>query len=327
MSAIKPYNPPPAEYSFSYKQNPVSGNEINGLGVSEKVRAKHIFHNPGNLMLEWGALNDFFTMINPWSVVKHLLGNLWVMRARDGKVANKQRVVTDVEAMTEEIKEKAISLGASLVGTTYLEDADIFSGCSVPYKNIICLGMPMDREEMKYVPQEPAATEVLRVYKEVSRSAMELAAHIRSMGWPAKAYGEPNSSDILHIPLALKAGFGELGKHGSIINKEFGSNFRLAAVATDLPLLYNEPVDIGVEDLCLSCRRCVVDCPPDAIADEKQMVRGEKKWYVNFDKCVPYFVKTFGCAICIQVCPWSVPGRGVSLSQKMLAKRNPKTNT
>jgi epoxyqueuosine reductase QueG len=51
------------------------------------------------------------------------------------------------------------------------------------------------------------------------------------------------------------------------------------------------------------------------------MVRGELKWYVDFDKCIPYFVKTYGCAICLEVCPWSEPGRGPSLSEKLLAKR------
>lgn len=57
--------------------------------------------------------------------------------------------------------------------------------------------------------------------------------------------------------------------------------------------------------------------------DEKQLVRGEKKWYVDFDKCVPYFVKTLGCSICIEVCPWSEPGRGPKLSQRLLARRSP----
>ena len=29
----------------------------------------------------------------------------------------------------------------------------------------------------------------------------------------------------------------------------------------------------------------------------------QKKWYVDFDKCIPYFAETSGCAICIAVCP------------------------
>jgi epoxyqueuosine reductase QueG len=141
------------------------------------------------------------------------------------------------------------------------------------------------------------------------------------MGWPARAYGNPNSTDILMIPLAVRAGLGELGKHGSMIGVEHGSNFRLAAVLTDLPLALDAPVDIGVEDLCAVCRRCVDDCPPRAIFEEKQIVRGERRWYVDFDRCIPYFVKTYGCAICIEVCPWSEPGRGPGLSTRLLARR------
>ncbi len=127
--------------------------------------------------------------------------------------------------------------------------------------------------------------------------------------------------DQLHIPLAVRAGLGELGKHGSLISKEFGSNIHLAAVLTDLPMDVDAPVDIGVEDMCRKCKRCTLDCPAGAISDEKQLVRGEEKWYVDFDRCIPYFVKTDGCAICIQVCPWSIEGRGPSLSERLLSQR------
>jgi epoxyqueuosine reductase QueG len=45
-------------------------------------------------------------------------------------------------------------------------------------------------------------------------------------------------------------------------------------------------------------------------------VRGVQKWWVDFDKCIPYFNETFGCAICLAVCPWSKPGRAPSLAEK-----------
>ncbi len=163
----------------------------------------------------------------------------------------------------------------------------------------------------------------MRAYRKIQRMAVRLAAHIRRMGWAAKAYGDSRCSDILQIPLAVRAGLGELGKHGSMISNEYGSNFRLASVLTDLPLVLDAPVDIGVDDLCLSCQRCVLDCPPDAIFDQKQMVRGETKWYVEFDKCVPYFTKTFGCAICIEVCPWSEPGTWSGSLAELLEKTQP----
>ena len=65
---------------------------------------------------------------------------------------------------------------------------------------------------------------------------MDLARHIRSMGWPAEGLPINSSGEYLHIPIAFTAGLGQLGKHGSLISKEYGSNFRLTSVLTDLPL-------------------------------------------------------------------------------------------
>jgi epoxyqueuosine reductase QueG len=123
------------------------------------------------------------------------------------------------------------------------------------------------------------------------------------------------------MPAAIQAGLGTLGKHGSLINEEFGSSFRLSAVTTDMPLVADTPKDIGAEDFCANCQVCVKACPPGAIFSEKQMVRGVEKWFVDFDKCIPYFGEALGCAICITKCPWSAPGRAPRLMQKMLGRR------
>ena len=319
---MRPSDPPPPNYAFGYRAQPRSGNDVNGLGETERRRARRVFHNASGESLPWDAADEFFGYINPWSVVKHMVANAWQLRRRTGPVASTRMEVRDPDRMAERIKKVAEELGAGLVGITQVTDADLYDGVSVPYHYAICIGLQMDREEMQFVPQSRAAVEGMCTYREVSRIAIELGERIRAMGWPAKAFGNPNSTEILHIPLAIRAGFGQLGKHGSLISAAYGSNFRLGAVLTDLPLAIDQPVDIGVDDLCLSCQRCVLDCPPDAIYSDKQLVRGETKWYVNFDKCLPYFIKILGCAICIQVCPWSEPGRGPLLSEKMLARRS-----
>ena len=319
---MKVKNAPPPTYAFGYKNPPRSGNEINGLGETVKRRARHVFHSAGLDVLEWQALDDFFSFINLWGVFRHVLGNVWQLRREDGPLNPTRAEVHDPAQMAETIKAEAIKCGAGIVGITRIPDDAVYEGYTIDYEYAIVIGLPMKREEMEHVPHQRAAVEVMRAYKEISRVAIELAEHIRQMGWRAKAYGNPNSLEILHIPLAVSAGLGQLGKHGSMISKEYGSNFRLAAVLTDLPMTTDSPVDIGVEDLCASCMRCVKNCPPDAIFNEKQMVRGEKKWYVDFDKCVPYFTKTYGCAICIEVCPWSEPDNGHWLSETLLNRRN-----
>lgn len=178
---------------------------------------------------------------------------------------------------------------------------------------------------MLYTPSQRSNREIMDAYRRVNRVAIRLAAYIRSLGYPAQASANlaPGSSaEVLHISIAIAAGLGQLGKHGSLITVEFGSNVRLATVLTDLPLGIDPPRDIAVDDLCHNCRICETNCPPHAIFSEKQLVRGEKKWYVDFDKCAPYFAETRGCGICIEVCPWSEKGRGIGLTKTLLGRRH-----
>ena len=312
---------PSPELPFHYREQPRSGNDINGLGQSNFSRAVQIFHGSGARELEWRKLELFFALINPFRVYWLNLVNRWMLRKADGAIAKKQQAVDDTAEMAEAIKQCAMDFGAGAVGIAPLTEKALYQGHDPGYPNAIVVLMPMSSEEMAFVTSDRAGAETMRAYMEITRTVIKLAEHIRAMGWRARAYAE--AADILHIPLAIDAGLGQLGKHGSLICKEFGSSMRIATVLTDLPLSHDVPIDIAVDDLCIGCRRCTLDCPVDAIADQKQMVRGEEKWYVDFDKCAPYFTHTVGCGICIEVCPWTIPGKGPLLSAKLLSKRKP----
>lgn len=45
------------------------------------------------------------------------------------------------------------------------------------------------------------------------------------------------------------------------------------------------------------------------------------RWYVDFDKCLPFFNENLGCGICLAVCPFSRPLIGARLVRKLAAKR------
>ena len=323
--------PPPPDPVFRYRTPPVSGNRVNGVGEPATRQATPVFHRAfGRAPQPWAALDLHFNLISGmdgprlgWGLFLERVRNLWQLRRANGPVARTRREVADPATMSSEIVALVNAIGGDcIVGIAKITKDAVMAGEHVPYTYAICIGLPMKREIMVNVPEPVTGWEVLSVYRRVTRIAIELSERIRAMGWPAKAYGDTKTGEILHIPLALAAGLGQLGKHGSIISREYGSNFRLATVATDLPLASGYPLDIGVDDVCLTCRRCTIDCPPGAISDEKMMVRGVRKWYVDFDKCVPYFAETGGCAICIEVCPWSEPGRGPAISQAALAKRS-----
>jgi NAD-dependent dihydropyrimidine dehydrogenase PreA subunit len=315
---IKSY--PAPKYAFAYATPPTSGNVINGWGVTEPRRARKVFHT-GDYGSEWGSLEQLFHMISDYAEFRAMLRLLWQARRAEGPVTHLQSEESDPADMAEQIKREARRLGADLVGITEVTDAEIIGADVVPFRYAICIGLPMNREEMLYAPDVRANLAVLAGYREVGEVAIQLAAYIRRLGWAAKAVPRIDTSEILHIPLAVKAGLGQLGKHGSLITRDYGSSLRLATILTELPMTLDGPIDIGVDDFCQLCQVCIQQCPPQAIFAEKQIVRGVEKWYVDFDKCVPYFSANHSCGICIEVCPWSEPGRGSVISQKMLNQR------
>ena len=90
---------------------------------------------------------------------------------------------------------------------------------------------------------------------------------------------------------------------------------------TNAPLIADSRADFGASDFCVHCRICADACPPEAISHEKALVRGERRWYVDFDKCLPYFNESQSCGVCLAVCPFSRPEMGDNLVRKLAARR------
>jgi ferredoxin len=299
----------------------VSGNTINGLGETEVRPPTPIYWHPE-------GKSPFFKL-QEWMMAQGVKEPaIFGKRAERAKIMGREpvpiaplRSEDPPESNVPFVKQLATSLGAKMVGVIAPRKEWIFDGYSFDYPWIILLGITMDYEKLSTAPEVPAALTVVDGYMSGWKIAQQLADGIRDKGWRAEARGGPPAGPVLLVPAAIACGFGELGKHGSIISRELGSNFRLAAVFTDMPLIEDTARDIGAEDFCLNCQVCVNACPVDAISNDKQMVRGIEKWYVDFDRCLPYFNETFGCAICIAACPWSAPHRGELISTKMLSRR------
>jgi len=68
-------------------------------------------------------------------------------------------------------------------------------------------------------------------------------------------------------PLVLLAGLGEFSRAGWALNPQFGGQFKVSVVTTDLPLLPDRPVDFGLQAFCRTCKRCAHECPSRAISD------------------------------------------------------------
>ncbi len=294
----------------------VSGNTINGLGEDVVRRPEPIYHHDPE-RTRFAALQTWF---------RGLPAHPLIAKARDDRIPIMEEALAPLAPdpvqrapaqWSAAIKDEALRLGAELVGIARMRPEWVFEGFDVPQQWAVMLGVAMDYEELSTAPGPRAIAEVVRQYGRGTLTAKRLASWLRRQGWDGFPHGGPDAGPILMIPPALACGFGELGKHGSIINRDLGSSFRLAYVLTDVPLAPDAEDDFGADEFCTRCRVCADACPPDAIGPDKQRVRGVDKWYVDFDRCVPYFNDTTGCGICIAVCPWSRPGVAPNLAAKL----------
>jgi len=318
MSARKqPVWQPPAEITALFPE--VSGNAINGLGETAPRPPRYVM---------WTRPDR----IAHGRVQQHVNDTYEAHPKLQGAFAGPERRAKPVPIAAERkhdspknwsrrVKDFALAHEADLVGIAQVDPLWVFEGVTVRLPFVVMLGVAMDHAELSKAPSVESPAEVTRQYNRGTRAAKALANFIREQGHDAEGHGGPGAGPLQLVPAALAAGFGELGKHGSIINRRLGSSFRLAGVPTELPLIADAPDDIGAEDFCAACQVCTQACPPAAIADSKSWVRGAEKWYVDFDKCMPYFASTWGCGICIAVCPWSKPGTAPRLAEKMLKRR------
>ena len=223
---------------------------------------------------------------------------------RDGPVNPERVEVADEAAMADEIKRRARTLGAADVGMTALKPEFVELGVELPHRNVIAA---ICYEDYRKSVESPAAVdlEAMSTYAKCADVATELARQIREeFGYPAIAHHN-GSFQIQAIPVFHEVGFGELGRHGSLIHPELGANFRPGFVTTDLPVAYDKPYEFGVQDYCMSCNLCRNNCPGDAIPDDYIVTDGVKRWLTDIDKCYPIsrFRESY-CHICVDVCPY-----------------------
>jgi epoxyqueuosine reductase QueG len=310
----EPRNKPPKPDAYQPKPETlallkVSGNPINGLGETAPRKASPFFWHPpdqhpyGELQVAArqssrkcpGAAASFLAAYNHPELIP----------------VAAERTAASAADFAAQATAFALRHEADAVGVAPMDPLYVFEGYTIDEPWVIVLAIAHDYERLKQVPSDETngvgVTDIGDQYARGTRASYALANWIRSQGYTAHAYPGPMASALLLIPPAIASGLGELGKHGSMISRQFGSGVRLAGVTTDMPLVATAPDRFGADDFCHSCQICTRECPPGAIVEEKQMVRGVERWYVDFDKCIPYFAESASCGICIAVCPWTRP--------------------
>ncbi|MBT5241802.1 MAG: reductive dehalogenase, partial [Rhodospirillaceae bacterium] len=151
-----------------------------------------------------------------------------------------------------------------------------------------------------------------RAYMWGSNIASTVAEYIRQLGYEAQAHTNLES-DVLHNPLVMLAGLGELSRIGEVVLNPFiGPRFKSSVITTNMPLATDQPIDFGLQDFCSKCMKCAVECPCNAIPfGDKVMFNGYEMWKPDVAKCTAYRVtnsKGGGCGRCLKMCPFNKEG-------------------
>jgi epoxyqueuosine reductase len=183
--------------------------------------------------------------------------------------------------------------------------------------NVVVIAQEMDRELIDTVPSALSGTATGVGYSHDTLVLLGLAQYLRNLGYRAVA---SMNDTALAIPLAIKAGLGEYGRHGLLITPEYGPRVRIGKVFTDLPLAHDRPISFGVRAFCEVCRRCSNACPVGAIPDgppsaevhNRSNIVGVRKWTVDAEPCFRFWSnQNSDCSICVRVCPYNRDFTGI----------------
>ena len=193
-------------------------------------------------------------------------------------------------------------------------------------RSVVVLAMEISREVLDLstpgrVQGEASLSDLLNsdadfLYGRLTKGSYDIAKASHKFGLralPLPARGCPQDTRFLKAVFSYKhaaqaAGLGTIGKHSMLVTPDFGSRVRLSCCLTEAVL---EPTQRDVVHECGSCRICLDNCPPGALAEPKP---GEP-YAINKFACSCFRSASGACVECMRLCPAGRSGRVAGMSK------------
>jgi len=226
---------------------------------------------------------------------------------------NKKYKTTITKAEYEQLNRYIIEeLEIDAWGVAKFTPTEIYKGQGIPYADVIVMSKSMNKDKfsVKDIPSMDCQLEVMKVYGDTGIAALRISKFLRNIDIGAV----PNHSlggNIDYTKAGLKANLGFAGKHGMLITPQSGPCNRISIVYTSIENL-GDFIDNHADhswgyDFCNKCRKCVRQCPHNAIYDEAKIDGYGHVECISNDRCNSGFVN-YGCGICIGACPFTTIG-------------------
>ncbi|MBM1221724.1 reductive dehalogenase [Ponticoccus sp. SC2-23] len=239
---------------------------------------------------------------------------------QDGEAAGIHPSTEDPLRNARNIKAASYFLGVDAVGLSACPDWAYYSHDAggqpiTPYHgNAISMIIDQGHETMEGASGDDwiACAQSMRAYLRFSLLGGVLAQHIRNLGYTARVHTVMDD-EVLHPPLLLLSGLGEVSRIGEVILNPFlGPRLKSGVVTTNMPMTHDKPIDFGLQRFCEACNKCARECPSGAItAGPKLMFNGYEIWKSDSQKCTTYRVSQKNgamCGRCMKTCPWNLEG-------------------
>jgi len=296
--------------------------------------ARALFGDMGKANQE-AAKNGNYVRKNPTSFAPRQALGAFILIQNGEAAPDIDETALDAARNADNIKAALYFLGADAVGISRCPDWAWYSHDAAgeeitPYhKNAISVIVDQGHETMDGASGDDwiACAQSMRAYLRFSLLGGIIAAHIRALGYSARAHTVMDG-EVLQPPLLLLSGLGEVSRIGEVIlNPYLGPRLKSGVITTDMPLTHDRPINFGLQNFCQSCNKCARECPSGAItAGPKLMFNGYEIWKSDSQKCVTYRIgQTAGamCGRCMKTCPWNLEGLFAEAPFRWLATKAP----
>jgi Pyruvate/2-oxoacid:ferredoxin oxidoreductase delta subunit len=198
------------------------------------------------------------------------------------------------------------------IGFTEVQPSLVFKGKAAPFKYALVCIQEMELSAILKAPEMYAGREVMRVYNSLGYASNEIAEYLQKEFDIHAQADHPLGGLVDFVPLAEQAGLGRMGRSGLLITPEYGTRHRISPIFIQEKIFpFTESQEhLWIDDFCKQCGNCERKCPTKAIFPEPKLT--EKNLYpgkeraVTYDreKCYISFSRSFGCGVCIKVCPF-----------------------
>jgi epoxyqueuosine reductase QueG len=212
----------------------------------------------------------------------------------------------------DQLKNMALEMGVSLFGiadvTGIRKEFKLEGKTSVSFPRAISLGRRLVAAVLEGIEDRPTPL-YFHHYRQVNnfldRAAFLLSCRIQDGGFKALPIPasqiidwEKQQGHLSHKKVGLLAGLGWMGRNNLLVNPDFGAQFRLVTILTDMPLQPDRPLDMD----CGGCVSCLSTCPAGAIKETRE----DFDHLACFEKLKEFrrlhIVSQFICGVCVKAC-------------------------